>query len=70
MNYDIIAVRRYCEHNLHLVQNQDETLCGKKIGLVSMNYTEIPRNKRICKDCLAKVGDEMLPEYVGYDRIK
>ena len=70
MSLQITAVRRYCEHKIHIVDTQTKTLCGKTIGRVSMNYHRVPRDKKVCKDCLAIIGSKMLADFVGWDHVE
>lgn len=65
----IVGVMLKHGKTIHIVDNQNTTLCGLPIKDSQMNYSRMPKHKN-CKKCLAKVGSIMLADYLGWDYIE
>ena len=67
MNFQIIGVKLKRGRMVHIVENQDLTVCRVEIKDVAMNYSKINVSYKICPKCLQRIGSEMLADYIGYD---
>jgi len=65
----IVAVTFKHQKKIHIVENQDITICGLPIPLSSKSHTKIYHDHIICSKCLEKIGEKMLYDYVGWDAI-
>jgi len=70
MNFQIIGVKLKRERMVHIVENQDLTVCRVEIKDVSMTYSTIKGSYKICPKCLQRIGSKMLADYIGYDNIE